>query len=72
MRQRDALRYGADALLRPRAFEFTCMPDDLHHRDAQIRELALLARPALRSGSPRSAILRGPPGNLFDRLQMNG
>ncbi|WP_238320576.1 AAA family ATPase [Methanoculleus bourgensis] len=27
-----------------------------------MRELALLARPALRSGSPRSAILRGPPG----------
>ena len=43
-------------------FEFTYMPDDLHHRDAQIRELALLARPALRGGSPRNAVLRGPPG----------
>jgi len=37
------------------------MSDEIHHRDAQIRELALLARPAIRGGSPKSAILRGPP-----------
>jgi len=37
------------------------MPGELHHRDAQIREFALLARPAIRGGSPKSAILRGPP-----------
>jgi Cdc6-related protein, AAA superfamily ATPase len=34
---------------------------ELHHRDAQIRELALLARPAIQGGSPKNAILRGPP-----------
>jgi cell division control protein 6 len=53
-------------------FEFTCLPDELHHRDAQIRELSLLARSAIRGGSPKSAVLRGSPGTLFDRLQMNG
>ena len=38
------------------------MPDELHHCDARIRELALLTRPPIRGGSPKSAILRGPPG----------
>ena len=62
MRQRETLRYDQTVFRDREVFEFTYMPDELHHRDAQIRELALLARPALRSGSPRSAILRGPPG----------
>ncbi|WP_292488906.1 ORC1-type DNA replication protein [Methanoculleus sp. 10] len=62
MRQRETLRYDQTLFRDHEVFEFTYMPDELHHRDAQIRELALLARPALRSGSPRSAILRGPPG----------
>jgi cell division control protein 6 len=62
MRQRETLRYDQTLFRDREVFEFTYMPDELHHRDAQIRELALLARPALRSGSPRSAILRGPPG----------
>ena len=46
----------------PGAFEFTFVPEHLHHRDAQVRELAYLIRPALRGGSPGSAVLRGPPG----------
>jgi len=62
MRQRETLRYDQTLFCDREVFEFTCMPGELHHRDAQVRELALLARPALRSGSPRSAILRGPPG----------
>ena len=62
MRQRETLRYDQTVFRDREVFEFTYMPDEIHHRDAQIRELALLARPALRSGSPRSAILRGPPG----------
>ena len=62
MRQRETLRYDQTLFRDREVFEFTYMPDEIHHRDAQIRELALLARPALRSGSPRSAILRGPPG----------
>jgi len=62
MRQREILRYDQTLFRDREVFEFTYMPDVLHHRDAQIRELALLARPALRGGSPRSAVLRGPPG----------
>jgi cell division control protein 6 len=46
----------------PDTFEPTFVPEHLHHRDAQVRELAFLLRPALRGGSALSAILRGPPG----------
>ena len=46
----------------PDVFELTFVPDQLHHRDAQVRELAFLISPALRGGSALSAILRGPPG----------
>ena len=46
----------------PDVFELTFVPEHLHHRDAQVRELAFLLRPALRGGSALSAILRGPPG----------
>jgi cell division control protein 6 len=46
----------------PDVFELTFVPDHLHHRDAQVRELAFLISPALRGGSALSAILRGPPG----------
>ena len=46
----------------PEVFELTYLPDHLHHRDAQTRELAFLIRPALRGASVGSAVLRGPPG----------
>ena len=46
----------------PEVFEFTYLPGEIHHRDAQVRELAWLLRPALRGGSAGSAVLRGPPG----------
>ena len=46
----------------PEVFEFTFLPEQIHYRDAQVRELAFLLRPALRCGSAGSAVLRGPPG----------
>ena len=46
----------------PDVFEPAFVPDHLHHRDAQVQELAFLIRPALRGGSAGSAVLRGPPG----------
>ncbi|MDD3857437.1 MAG: AAA family ATPase [Methanoculleus sp.] len=46
----------------PEVFELTYLPEHLHHRDAQVRELAFLFRPALRGASAGSAVLRGPPG----------
>ncbi len=39
MRQRDTLRYDQTLFRDREVFEFTYMPDELHHRDAQIREL---------------------------------
>ncbi|KDE54378.1 AAA family ATPase [Methanoculleus sp. MH98A] len=46
----------------PEVFEFTFVPEQVHYRDAQVRELAFLLRPALRGGSAGSAVIRGPPG----------
>jgi len=46
----------------PEVFEFTFLPEQIHYRDAQVRELAFLLRPALRGASAGSAVLRGPPG----------
>ena len=42
----------------PDVFDFAYMPDHLHHRDAQLQELAFL----LQGAGPRNAVLRGPPG----------
>ena len=46
----------------PDVFEPAFVPEHLHHRDAQVKELAFLLRPTLRGGSALSAVLRGPPG----------
>ncbi|NLZ31434.1 MAG: cell division control protein 6, partial [Methanomicrobiales archaeon] len=39
----------------PDVFELTFVPEHLHHRDAQVKELAFLISPALRGGSALSA-----------------
>jgi len=62
MRQKDILRYDQTLFRDPEVFNPTFVPEHLHHRDAQVRELAFFVRPALRGGSPRNAIFRGPPG----------
>jgi cell division control protein 6 len=56
------LRHDQTLFRDPEVFEPTYLPGHLHHRDAQIRELAFLISPALRGASPMNAILRGPPG----------
>ena len=43
-------------------FEPAYVPEQLHHRDAQTRELVFLISPAIQGASPMNAILRGPPG----------
>lgn len=43
-------------------FEIDFVPDQLHHRDRQLRELAFHVRPALRGGRPLNAICKGLPG----------
>jgi hypothetical protein len=40
MRQRETLRCDQTLFCDREVFTFTCIPDGLHHRDAQIRELA--------------------------------
>ena len=62
MRYSSLLRHDQTLFRDPDVFCPTYLPDHLHHRDAQVRELAFLIRPVLRGGSPRNAILRGPPG----------
>jgi len=46
----------------PEVFELTYLPEEFHHRDAQVKELAFLLQPAFRGASVGSAVLRGPPG----------
>jgi len=43
-------------------FEASFVPEQLYHREAQVKELAFLISPVLRGASPENAILRGPPG----------
>jgi len=62
MRPRDSLRYDQTLFSDRDVFEFTYVPEQLNHRDSQLKELAILARPAVYGGSAHSAILRGPPG----------
>ncbi|CCJ37006.1 Cell division control protein 6 [Methanoculleus bourgensis MS2] len=62
MRYSSLLRSDQTLFRDPEVFESTYTPEHLHHRDAQVRELAFLIRPALRGASPMNAILRGPPG----------
>jgi len=52
------LRHDQTLFRDPDVFDFAYMPDHLHHRDAQLRELAFL----LQGAGPRNAVLRGPPG----------
>ncbi len=60
---RSPLLRSDETLFRdPEVFEPAFVPEQVHHRDAQVRELAFLLRPALRGGSAGSAVLRGPPG----------
>ena len=56
------LRHDETLFRDPGVFEFTFVPDHLHHRDAQLQELAFLIQPAFQGGSALSAVLRGPPG----------
>ncbi|MDD5419000.1 MAG: AAA family ATPase [Methanomicrobiaceae archaeon] len=62
MRTKDLLRYDQTLFRDREVFEFSYVPEQLHHRDAQLRELAELVRGCVHGGRPRSAILRGPPG----------
>lgn len=55
---RRLLRADQTLFRDPDVFDFAYMPDHLHHRDAQLRELAFL----LQGAGPRNAVLRGPPG----------
>jgi len=56
------LRHDETLFRDPEVFEFTFVPEQVHYRDVQVRELAFLLRPALRGGSAGSVVLRGPPG----------
>lgn len=56
------LRHDQTLFRDPDVFEPTYLPEHLHHRDAQVQEIAFLLQPALRGGSALSAVLRGLPG----------
>lgn len=62
MKTSDLLRYDQTLFVDRDVFDFSYVPEQIHHRDAQIRELAHLASPGMQGHAPHNAILRGPPG----------
>ncbi len=46
----------------PEVFEIDYVPEQFHHREAQMRELAFQIRPGLRGGRPLNTICKGLPG----------
>lgn len=62
MKTSDLLRYDQTLFVDRDVFDFAYVPEQIHHRDAQIRELAHLAGPGMQGHAPHNAILRGPPG----------
>ena len=77
MHRRDIL-FSDHTLFRDReVFDFHHIPEQFHHRGAQITELADLARSGMEGASPGNAILRGMPGTgktttvlkLFDQIE---
>jgi len=77
MRSRNTLSHSQTLFLDRDVFEYSYVPEQLYHRDAQLKELAYLARPAIYGASAESAILRGLPGtgktttvrNLFAEIE---
>jgi archaeal cell division control protein 6 len=46
----------------PEVFEIDYVPEQFHHREAQMRELAFQIQPGLRGGRPLNTICKGLPG----------
>ncbi|MDD1674477.1 MAG: AAA family ATPase, partial [Methanomicrobiales archaeon] len=46
----------------PEVFEIDYLPDEFHHRETQMQELAFQIRPGLRGARPLNTICKGLPG----------
>jgi cell division control protein 6 len=46
----------------PEVFEIDYLPDEFHHRETQMKELAFQIRPGLRGARPLNTICKGLPG----------
>ncbi|MDT8357470.1 MAG: ORC1-type DNA replication protein [Methanomicrobiaceae archaeon] len=62
MTERELLRYDQTLFQDVEVFEHWFVPGEVPFRDAQISELAMLARPGVHGARPGNAFLRGPPG----------
>ncbi|HNT09047.1 MAG TPA: AAA family ATPase [Methanoculleus sp.] len=62
MARSPPLHYDQTLFRDPEVFNPTFVPEHLHHRDAQVKELAFLIHPTLQGGRAINAIFRGPPG----------
>jgi cell division control protein 6 len=62
MTERELLRYDQTLFQDVEVFEHWFVPGEVPFRDAQISELAMLARPGVHGARPANAFLRGPPG----------
>ncbi len=58
----DALR-GPSVFKDESKLDFTYVPEELPHRNEEIRSLTMTMRPVLTSGSPQTVLIRGPVGS---------
>lgn len=56
------LRWDETLFRDQEVFEFDYVPEQFHHREVQMRELAFQIAPGLRGGRPLNTICRGLPG----------
>lgn len=59
---KDLLMWDETLFKDPEVFEIDYVPEQFHHREIQMRELAFQIRPGMRGGRPLNSVCKGLPG----------
>ena len=60
--KKSLLQWDETLFRDPEVFELDFVPEQFHHRETQMRELAFQIQPGLRGGRPLNTVCRGLPG----------
>jgi archaeal cell division control protein 6 len=60
--KKSLLQWDETLFRDPEVFELDFVPEQFHHRENQMRELAVQIQPGLRGGRPLNTVCRGLPG----------
>ncbi|MDD1648028.1 MAG: AAA family ATPase, partial [Methanomicrobiales archaeon] len=60
--KKSLLQWDETLFRDPEVFELDFVPEQFHHRENQMRELAFQIQPGLRGGRPLNTVCRGLPG----------